>query len=115
MFNVLRPGSRLLDRLPLSRKFGLISLLVFVPALLTNYLLLDERLRYSAAIRHEISGLEPSRVLNCSVHWKRCMTLTRHNGRRRSVQEQQVWSRCARKLWSNSKRCMPIGTNRVSS
>ena len=59
MFNVLRPGSRLLDRLRLSRKFGLISLFVFIPALLTNYLLLDERLRYSAAIGNEISGLAP--------------------------------------------------------
>lgn len=38
MFNVLRPGSRLLDRLHLRRKFGLISLFIFIPALLTNYL-----------------------------------------------------------------------------
>jgi methyl-accepting chemotaxis protein len=59
MLNVLRPGSRLLDRLPLSRKFGLISLFIFIPTLLTNYLLLDERLRHSASIRNEISGLEP--------------------------------------------------------
>lgn len=59
MLNVLLPGSRLLDRLHLSQKFGLISLFIFVPALLTNYLLLDERLRYSAAIRKEINGLEP--------------------------------------------------------
>lgn len=59
MFNVLRPGNYLLDRLNLSRKFGLISLFIFVPALLTNYLLLDERLRYSASIRNEIVGLQP--------------------------------------------------------
>lgn len=59
MLNVLRPGSRLLDRLSLSRKFGLISLFIFIPTLLTNYLLFDERLRHSAAIRNEINGLEP--------------------------------------------------------
>lgn len=59
MFNVLRPGSRLLDRLSLSRKFGLISLFIFVPTLTTNYLLLHERLGQSAAIRNEINGMEP--------------------------------------------------------
>jgi methyl-accepting chemotaxis protein len=59
MFNVLRPGSYLLDRLNLSRKFGLISLFIFVPALLTNYLLLDERLQFSASIRNEIASLLP--------------------------------------------------------
>ncbi|MCY1312872.1 hypothetical protein D9M70_633390 [compost metagenome] len=36
---------RLLDRFRLSRKFGLISLFIFIPIPLTNYLLLDDRLR----------------------------------------------------------------------
>ncbi|MGQ7814528.1 methyl-accepting chemotaxis protein [Metapseudomonas furukawaii] len=59
MFNLLRPGRHLLDRLRLSHKFGLISLFILAPILLTNYLLLDERLRQSAAIRNELNALQP--------------------------------------------------------
>lgn len=59
MFDVLRPGRHLLDRLRLSQKFGLLSLFIFIPILLTNYLLLDERMRYSSSIRNERNALEP--------------------------------------------------------
>ncbi|CAD5107459.1 methyl-accepting chemotaxis protein [Pseudomonas carbonaria] len=59
MFNVLRPGRRLLDGLRLSHKFGLISLFIFIPIVLMNYLLLDDRLRYIAGVRGELNGLEP--------------------------------------------------------
>lgn len=47
MLTALKPGIWLLDRLRLRGKFGLISLFIFLPMLLANYLLLDERLQDS--------------------------------------------------------------------
>ncbi|WP_433912131.1 hypothetical protein [Pseudomonas vranovensis] len=43
----------------MSRKLGLIRLFIFVPILLTNFLLFDERLQGRTAIRDDFSCLQP--------------------------------------------------------
>ncbi|MFC5695469.1 HAMP domain-containing protein [Pseudomonas sp. GCM10022186] len=51
------PGIRLLDRLPLRQKFALISLVIFVPVMLVNALLIEERLRYNSSVNNELKGV----------------------------------------------------------
>ncbi|MDT4817389.1 IS66 family transposase ISPsy43 [compost metagenome] len=59
MLNLLNPGRRLLDRLRLSQKFGLISFFILLPILVTNYFALVDRMSRIASVHNELNGLPP--------------------------------------------------------